>query len=739
MYAGSCIAALNSRPPCDRCLTAIKQQLDCDMTSLSPSLRAAQQLTTDSDEIDLAELLATLWRGKWRIAFAGFVTLIASIYYVFFAATPVYTASTTVALESREQQVVDIENVVTGLSGDQATVNTEVEVIRSRELIERVVLDLDLVGDPEFNDALQEAPFISVDTAVNAMQAIIGTGSAEDPPLTDAAILDGVIDAVLERAQISNIRQSYVFTIRVTTEEAEKSAAIADRWALLYIDDQVRIKLEKTEQATTWLGERVAELQIELEQAEESLKSFSTNTDLVSPEGLVALNRQLKELRERRDMLRAQNEVLRNRQAALTQMQQDGSREQIAVLAQDDILTAILESLLAGNTDLQDRFDDRVRVITAQTSDGLARNEAQISALEVSITEVTERIDRQSDELVQLQQLQREAEASRLIYEAFLSRLKETSIQQGIQQADSRILSEAVVPSRPSAPRKGPILVMSLLLGFILGAAFVLKRELSQNTFRIGEDLETRTGYSVLGQIPLIPIRKRSGMLKYIAEKPNSAAAEAVRNLRTSVLLANLDRQPQIIMLTSSIPGEGKTTLSISLAQNFASMGEKVLLIEGDIRRRVFREYFDIKSKEGLLSVLSGTSKLEDAVAFNDQLGADVLIGEKSSVNAADLFSSKRFADLLKELRGKYDRIILDTPPVLAVPDARVMGQSVDTIIYAVKWDSTTHRQVVDGLKSLEAVNLRVAGLTLGQIDKRGMKRYGYGASYGNYQGYYEN
>ena len=228
-------------------------------------------------------------------------------------------------------------------------------------------------------------------------------------------------------------------------------------------------------------------------------------------------------------------------------------------------------------------------------------------------------------------------------------------------------------------------------------------------------------------------------MLKYIAEKPNSAAAEAVRNLRTSVLLANLDRQPQIIMLTSSIPGEGKTTLSISLAQNFASMGEKVLLIEGDIRRRVFREYFDIKSKEGLLSVLSGTSKLEDAVAFNDQLGADVLIGEKSSVNAADLFSSKRFADLLKELRGKYDRIILDTPPVLAVPDARVMGQSVDTIIYAVKWDSTTHRQVVDGLKSLEAVNLRVAGLTLGQIDKRGMKRYGYGASYGNYQGYYEN
>ncbi|MEM9787944.1 MAG: CpsD/CapB family tyrosine-protein kinase, partial [Pseudomonadota bacterium] len=263
--------------------------------------------------------------------------------------------------------------------------------------------------------------------------------------------------------------------------------------------------------------------------------------------------------------------------------------------------------------------------------------------------------------------------------------------------------------------------------------------ELSQNTFRLAEDLEARTGYSVLGQIPAIPIRKRSGMLKYIIEKPNSAASEAVRNLRTSILLANLDRQPQIIMTTSSVPGEGKTTLSISLAQNFASMGEKVLLIEGDIRRRVFREYFDIKSTNGLLSVLSGEATLDSAVVHDQQLQADILVGEKSNVNAADLFSSKRFSAFLKELRGKYDRIIIDTPPVLAVPDARVMGQSVDTIIYAVKWDSTTHRQVQEGIKSLEAVNLRIAGLTLGQIDKRGMRKYGYGADYGNYEGYYEN
>ncbi len=709
------------------------------MTSLSHPPRAAHKLPENDDEINLGQLLGTLWRGKLRILLAGLFALCLGVWYAFFLATPVYTAGAAVALESREQQVMDIESVVTGLSGDQATVNTEVEVIRSRELIKRVVLDLGLINDPEFNATLREPPLISVGQVVGLIRDLMPGSGVEARAPSEQSTLDAVVDAVLERLQVSNIRQSYVFLIRITTEDPVKSAQIADRLAELYIDDQVRVKLEKTEQATTWLGERVAELQIELEQAEETLKSFSTNTDLVSPEGLVALNRQLKELRERRDMLQQQNRVLSSRQTALEAADENGSREQVAVLAQDDVLTGILEQLDRGDSAAEQRFDNRANLILAQMADTITRNERQVLALEVSITEVTERIDRQSDELVQLQQLQRESEASRLIYEAFLARLKETSIQQGIQQADSRILSEAVVPLQPSAPRKMSILAISMMLGLMAGAAYVLAREMAQNTFRVAEDLEARTGYAVLGQIPAIPIRKRSGMLKYVAEKPNSAASESVRNLRTSVLLANLDRQPQIIMLTSSVPGEGKTTLSISLAHNFASMGEKVLLIEGDIRRLVFREYFEIKSKDGLLAVLSGTAKLEDAVSFNEQLGADVLMGEKSSVNAADVFSSKRFADLLKELRQKYDRIIIDTPPVLAVPDARVIGQSVDTIIYAVKWDSTTHRQVIEGIKSLESVNLRITGLTLGQIDKRGMKRYGYGADYGNYQGYYEN
>jgi len=244
---------------------------------------------------------------------------------------------------------------------------------------------------------------------------------------------------------------------------------------------------------------------------------------------------------------------------------------------------------------------------------------------------------------------------------------------------------------------------------------------------------------TVLGQIPRIPAGKRAKVLKYLADKPTSAAAEAVRNLRTSVLLANPDNPPQVIMSTSSVPGEGKTTQSLGLAQNLAGLDKKVLLVEGDIRKLVFAQYFNIKGKKGLISVLNGQASIEEAAVFEPSLNADVLIGEKSKVNAADLFSGDEFTDFLDEMRATYDYVIIDTPPVLAVPDARVIGRVVDAVIYTVKWDSTTQRQVTEGLKSLRSVGVKVTGLVLGQINPKGQKRYGYGDTSGSYGGYHDN
>ncbi|MFG6637688.1 GumC family protein [Sulfitobacter sp. 1A12126] len=690
----------------------------------------------NDDEIDLSSLFRTLWRGKLWIALCGFLALLLGGYYVYGLAVPVYTAKAAIALESRQEQVMDIESVVTGLGGDQSTINTEVEVLRSRGLIEDLVMDMNLLEDPEFNTRLQPAPSFSIGQGVGFIRGLISEPE-ETQPATERAILDSTINAVLDSISASNLRQSFVFEITVTTEDPDKSAAMANRLAELYIQDQISVKFEKTEQATSWLSERVSGLQIELETAQAELKDFSTNTELVNAETLAALNRQLKDLRDRRATLATQAEATESRLQVLEEAREAGPAAFVEI-ANDAALNQVYRRLEDGSVGAETAFETRADALMTRAELEATRAKSQLSAIEASITEVSNRIDNQSEELVILEQLQREVEASRLLYEAFLSRLKETSIQQGIQQADSRVLSRAVVPSTPSAPRKSRVLALSLILGLLVGAGAVLLREMAQNTFRTAEDLEAKTGQSVIGQIPKIPARHRRNVLEYISQKPNSVAAESVRNLRTSLLLANLDTKPKIIMSTSSVPGEGKTTQSITLAQNFAGLGAKVLLIEGDIRRRVLDEYFGHDQKHGFLSVISGEVPLEKAIVHDETLKADILYGEQSTINAADLFSSNTFADFIKELREHYDHIIIDTPPVLAVPDARVIGQLVDAVIYTVQWDSTPHRQVLDGLKSLQSVNVRVSGLVLSQIDGNKMKRYGYADSYGDYSSYYQ-
>ena len=239
-----------------------------------------------------------------------------------------------------------------------------------------------------------------------------------------------------------------------------------------------------------------------------------------------------------------------------------------------------------------------------------------------------------------------------------------------------------------------------------------------------------------MGQIPVVPGRKRRDMIAYLADKPSSAVAEAVRNLRTSIMLSNVDRPPKVVQVTSSLPGEGKTTLALALAQIYVGLGKRVLLIEGDIRRRVFSQYLEAKPGSGLTSVVTGEKTLAEAVVRESRLGADVLVGDKSSANPADVFSSDRFAAMIETARQTYDAVILDTPPVLVVPDARITARIADAVVFVVRWDLTTAQQVAEGLHLFETANERVTGLVLNGISPKGMKRYGYGGRYGAYSAY---
>lgn len=708
------------------------------MTHTPDSFSASPLLEEAGTDINLFALAGALWRGKWIIAACLVLGMIAGGYYGYRVAVPLYRATATISfLPTRQQNVSGAESVVSGLRGDLVTMNTEIAVMRSRKLVGKLVEELELTKLPEFNPWLRK---VNPYTLRNFPRFVLGQLKQPEMPAPEV-ILQVVTSVTIEKISVANSRGSLVLLVSVTTQNGPLSATMANKLSELYILDQIETKFAATEQATTWLSDRVTELKAELEEIETRVKAFDAETKLVSVDALEALRNQLKDNRERLEATKALQDPLSTRVKALTAAQAGRDFLRMSEIANDRILDRVVTTVDLASGEGQAAFKARYGQILQRAELDLRRATEQADLIEASLDGLTAEIVRQSADLVTLQQLEREAEASKLIYEFFLGRLKEASAQQGIHQADSRILSEAV-PGGYFSPRKNRIMAMTGFLGLLLGAGFLLLRELLQNTFRTSEDLETATGYTVMGSIPRVSAKQRGDVLNYVLEKPTSALAESIRNLRTSIMLSNVDNPPQVLMLTSSLPGEGKTTQSLILAQNMSALGKRVLLIEGDVRRRVFSQYFNTKRNANLVAVITGQVRLEDAVLHVAEIGADVLAGEKTKVNAADLFASKSFEGFLNQARGQYDFIIIDTPPVLVVPDARVIGQFVDAILYSVHWDKTSKTQVKQGLHMFQSVGLKVTGLSMTHVDPKGMKRYGYG-KYGAYSayssGYYDN
>ncbi|MFB9149027.1 GumC family protein [Roseovarius ramblicola] len=699
------------------------------------------QTAGDDDEIDLMELFRALWRGKWLIALSALVALVLGGYYAVGVAEPQYRATAQLTLEVRTGQVVDLESVMTGVSTEQAALNTEIEIITSRRILGKLVDTLDLAQDPEFNTALE--PPSALARIKGALAGMLtgadGAGAAEGG--YEKSPRDRAIDALRERLSASVQRDTYVFNISATTGDAEKSARILNMLADLYLQEQIAVKFEATEQAVAWLSKRVTELEADLREKEDTLKAARAETELISPEALEGLNLQAKTLRERLEEMRAGVEAAQAELDRLTELRAAGNRAAAVEATGDATLRRLLQSLREGETDAGGMFDQRLEALVSRAASGYDRQLSQVNALAESYRTLQERIERQSADLVRIEQMRREVETTRTLYETFLTRLKETTVQRGLQQADSRVLSDAI-PGEKVAPRTSLILALSMVLGLMAGAAIVLVRQFLHDTFRAAADIEAATGLPVLGQIPKMPVRERKDLIGYLKDRPTSAPAEAIRNLRTSLLLSDIDHPPQIIMSTSALPGEGKTTQAVALAQNLAGLDKSVLLIEGDIRRRTFAQYFSDVPAGGVLTALSGEVPLNEVVFHDERLGADILMGEKSRANAADLFSSDKFRAFLARAREAYDFVIIDTPPVLVVPDARVIGQHADAILFSVAWDSTQRGQVLAALREFESANLGITGIALAQIDPKGMRRYGYGGKYGAYgaygQGYYD-
>jgi len=687
------------------------------------------QSISDGD-IDLVKLAASLWRGKWIVLVFVLFCVVFADFYVSYVAVPLYSATTKIALKENQPEKIltDIESLMANGPITDTGINTELEVLRSRDLIGKLVDSLDLTNQPDFNPLLRE-PRLSnqIKTQLFAFFGVV----SEKPKISRSPeeVHSIAISSVLNAMAFSNTMKTRVINISVMTTKPDLSARMANKMAELYIENQIQFKLDALASATEFLSSRTSELKNDFENLKTKLANFSSQSELVNPTILKSQEIQLRDMRTR---LMEKAEIIAeksDRRTILQSFRETGNLLGLIKHADDFRLNRTISEYRNNKISLDD-LNMGIEQFMLKIDVDLEQEQKQLSALEASEFLLTKQIERQSKELLVLQQLKRETETSRLLYESFFTRLQEMNVQLGLETADGRLLSTAT-QSGPSSPIKRKVLSLGGLIGLIIGASLILFWELRFSGYRSVNELRDKSGYSVLAGVPLIPLRNRKTAISYFKTKPNSMVSEAVRNLRTSILMSSPNQDNKVIMLTSSVPKEGKTILTYALAQNMVGLGKRILLIEADIRRHVHSVKIDRKNTVALLDLMMGHREFKDVNLFVEELGFDILTATKSDMNAADLFASGRFPKLLTELREYYDYILIDSPPVLSVPDARLISTLSDVNIYIVKWNKTTRAQVDQGLDMISSISDKTIGLVLNQIDPYKTKTYGYTGSYG--------
>ncbi len=626
--------------------------------------------------LDIAGVVRVVWHGKWLILLAVVTMVSVAGYYAFKMTSPRYAATATLKIDLQPTTLRDVANQGQSPGTDLASLNTEVTVLTSNQVLGQVVHDLNLLADPEFNRYLRADPAVSINGMRTHLRHWLA-GTTETPPDT-TAVLEKTIQNLRGTVTATRPRDTYIFQVTARSGSAVKAALISNTTAEIYVANQVQAKDTASHAAERWLSDRVAALQIQLETQEMAV------TNLI----------------------------------ATAQIQEDA------------VLDTLSNQVLAVEQELDAAQAEHM--LLAAKGTGTARNAAELAQLQSQIAALTANRDRlkaqlstQSAGLVALHQMQREADATRVLYESFLARLQETRIQRGLEYPDSQVIAPAT-SARYVGPQKMLILQLAAFTGTVIGLGIVMLRAGLRPGILDTAELRRVTGCPVLAQVPLNNSKRPGRMLRRLARTPTSPMAEAIRDLRTSLFLNKGDAPPQVILSTSSLPQEGKTTHALALAQNLSMFGKSVIVVGADLRDRGFQAFLSRPGGYGLVDVLSGTCMLSQAIAQDARIGCSVLFGQTASAeNPADLLASDAFSDLIATLRATYDHIIIDTPPVLMAPDTRVLAQYADAIVYAVRWTRTPVSAIKSGLETLDDVGPRQIGLVLSQVNLRKLRRYG--------------
>ena len=673
--------------------------------------------------------------------------------------------------------MVDIEEVLSGgMKGDSAVIG-EMEVIKSRELAHKIITHLHLDQYEEFNPKPKPPGFLDQFNPKNwipeTWKESLGTKALDTRTETEKqeSQLNNLTNKFLSKVTVSQVKRSQVINIAVETQDPKLAAIIANEVADQYIVGQLQAKFDATKKATDWLNDQLGDLKQKLENSERAVENYRKNHNLVEvSKGTGVTQQQLSEINSQLISARAQRaeaeakyqqveSITRNGQdidsvaevlnsgliSSLRGQEAEVQRKYSEMLVEYGARHPKMIQMQAELADIKAKIDTEVKKIAAGLRHSLDVARARENSLASSLQQMESKTAGNSQAEVELRALEREATANKVLFETFLGRFKETASTQGIEQADARVISFAEVPLGASFPKKNLMITVSILgaLFFAIFLAFVL--EILNPGIRSPEQVSQLFNLTTLGIVPKT-VNINIPVLQYLLEKPQSALAEALNTLRISLSLLNPDSDVKSVLISSALPSEGKSTLASLLSRHSAAAGKKVVLVDADLRRPTIAKMFDLDKKTlGLTDLLMNhTLTLTDVLVKDSATGLSILTrGHAAFLNPSDLFASQRMKALLEQLKQEFDLVIVDSAPIMAVPDSRILAGLVDKILFVVNWDTTPKKVVATALHIFaKDGHNNLAGIVLQKVNLEQYGRYGYGDSgyyysYGRYKQYY--
>lgn len=706
----------------------------------------AVKITEDTDNnelIDLGHYLGIIKRYSLRILLLAIAfTILVTILVM--KMTPLYTSSTTLLIEAEKANVVSIEEVYGIDTKSKDYMATQFEVLKSRQIAEKTVESLSLYENadfmPEENDSSLLADVTEIFPFLPQKEKVELTKEQQIAKQKRKAT-----HLLMNATDISLVKGTQLVRISVTTEKPSLSALIANTIAEVYIENFLQAKLDMTAKATSFLTDSIDGLKTKLDVAERNLVRFYETNQVVNIDGVVGL---ASDELERLNIQLSEAEVeLKLNSVIFNQIKDSKAIEDVARIpevlnhpAVRDVrrdegkaLTRVSElskvygpkhpKMIAANAELSSIRD----TLNTQITDLISSITTQYESSKQKVAQLQREVETSKAAFRSLAELdnkrkalEREVDINQQLYDSFFTRLKETDELGGLESANARVLDTALPSYTPSKPNKKLFIAAAFVLSLSFGIALAIVMETLNSGIRSVDDVEKKLGQRMLGLIPWLAHKKKTDLpIRTFFDGKKHQFAEAVRTLRTSLSLLNIEKENQAILVTSSVPKEGKTTVSINLAFALGQL-DKTILIDADLRRPSIGKQFNIPSYQpGVANLVLKSHSFEECLVRDEESNIDILSAGTIPSNPQELLADKGFEELITKLKSEYKYVVVDTAPTQAVSDSMIVANSCDSVIYVVRADSTSDKVINNGLSRFLQVGHRLDGVVLNQVNLR--------------------